>query len=184
MGDRRLFVEDELVNLAVDPSPPRTDPSLNGGDQGVFPAGDFDSLSPSTDVSLDIPGRGLVTPAETMSVTSSVWFFRYAAEPKPLSCVWRKNEGSFAPSDCAISDLDVASSLVGAGSTLARGDLAALFSDATIDSGRLLPLTVPRDEGRCCHDNVPERERDVAVPEESLEGCEDIEKDPFPGPCL
>lgn len=41
---------------------------------------------------------------------------------------------------------------------LCRGDLEALFSDATIDSGRLLGPVNPRDAGRCCHDSVFERD--------------------------
>lgn len=47
-------------------------------------------------------------------------------------------------------------------SALARGDSAALFSEASIDNG--LPLSVePREVGRCCHESVPERARGIAA---------------------
>lgn len=49
------------------------------------------------------------------------------------------------------------------GSALARGDLAALFSEAIMDNGRLLDPVDPREEGRCCHERVPARGRGIAA---------------------
>ena len=62
-----------------------------------------------------------------------------------------------ALNDFVISFLDVEVSIIGMGSTLARGDLAAPFSGDAIDSGRLL-LGEPRGDGRCCQDRVFDRD--------------------------
>jgi len=56
--------------------------------------------------------------------------------------------------------VSVSSLLLGSG--VALGDLIA-FDAATIDKGRLLTLPIvpePRDNGRCCHDSVPDLERE------------------------
>ncbi len=74
-----------------------------------------------------------------------------------------------------ISFLDIAVLLPDDDSMLAPGVCAALFSEATIDSGRVLATADPRDEGRCCHDIVLDRAGAVAVlgkPCEAIDGFE------------
>ncbi len=58
---------------------------------------------------------------------------------------------------------------MGAGSAAARGAFEALFSEATMDNGRLLEPVDPRDEGRCCHESVPAREGAIAALGEGAE---------------
>lgn len=41
------------------------------------------------------------------------------------------------------------------------GALFAMFSAATMDSGRLLGPLESLDDGRCCQESVPERPRDI-----------------------
>ncbi len=59
------------------------------------------------------------------------------------------------PSDSAISSFDSSRSVREGGSTLARGDFAALFSAANCDRGRARGPVDPLEVGRCCHDKVP-----------------------------
>ena len=73
------------------------------------------------------------------------------------------HDESLDPSDCAIWPLGIMSSLAMAGSALARGDLAAFFSEASIDNGRLRGPACPCDVGRCCHERVPARARGIAA---------------------
>lgn len=58
-------------------------------------------LSGSNDCSRDIPGRRMLRCVE-LSESLSLSFRRYAADPRPLSAVCRKNVGSIDPSDFAI----------------------------------------------------------------------------------
>lgn len=102
--------EVEAESLCVGPRPARNESSFEGGERRALSGGDSEVFSGSSDVSLDCPGRRIAPFPADILVTESVLFFRNAAEPKPLSWVWRKNAGSFAPSDCVISDLDVVSS--------------------------------------------------------------------------
>lgn len=85
-------------------------------------------------------------------------FFRYAAEFRPLSAVWRNQDGSFEPREAAISCLDISSEGLGCSG---RGVGLTSARDA-IDCGLDLNEPVPLDNGRCCHDNVPLRDRAVA----------------------
>ena len=119
-------------------------------------------------LSLDIPGNGLLPIVDTVSDRSS-WFLLKAADPKPRSCVCLNQVGSFDPRDCEIWLLDILSSFVGVGSAAARGAFEALFSEATMDNGRLLEPVDPRDEGRCCHESVPAREGAIAALGEGVE---------------
>lgn len=112
---------------------------------------------------LDIPGSCMVPKGIGFFGTSSTGFLLKAADPYPRSSVCLKKEGSFEPSDCIMSLLEAVALLTVAGSATVRGDLAALFSVATIDNGRLLPVAESRDEGRCCHDSVLERIGSVAA---------------------
>lgn len=74
-----------------------------------------------------------------------------------------------------ISCLDIAVFLPDDGSMLALGVRAAVLSEATIDSGRVLVTAEPRDEGRCCHDIVLDRAGPIAAlgePREAIDGFE------------
>ena len=61
------------------------------------------------------------------------------------------------------------SSLVVVASGVARGDLAALFSEANIDNGRPFGPVDPREVGRCCHESVPARARGIAALGDAVE---------------
>lgn len=132
-------------------------------------------FSGSTDDSFTIPGNLMAPSAGGPPGETSTWFFLYAGDPLPRSAVCLKNVRSLAPSDCAISFLEIAASPPFDCSALARGDRAALFSEATMDNGRLLPATEPRDDGRCCHDRVFERVGPTVVLGEAEEAIADLE---------
>lgn len=76
-----------------------------------------------------------------------------------------------------ISCLDIAVLSPDNGSMLALGVRAALFSEATIDSGRVLVTAEPRDEGRCCHDIVFDRAGPTAAFGEPCEAIDGFESD-------
>ena len=119
-------------------------------------------------LSLDIPGNCLLLVVDDGSDKLS-WVLLNAADPNPRSCVCLNQVGSFDPRDCEIWLMDIVSSFVGVGSATARGAFEALFSEATMDNGRLLGPIDPRDEGRCCHESVPAREGAIAALGEGVE---------------
>jgi hypothetical protein len=87
---------------------------------------------------------------------SSTLLRLYAADPIPLSAVCLNQDGSLEASDAAMSSLDFSVSSPPEASGVARGERVA-FSVATNESG----LRPPEDLGRCCHDNVPDRDNGV-----------------------
>jgi hypothetical protein len=84
--------------------------------------------------------------------------FRYAAEPRPLSCVCLNQFGSFEPSAAAISFLEGASS---ASFSVERAGLDGGSAETPLDNGRERTDPMPRERGRCCHESVPLLDRVV-----------------------
>ncbi len=56
-------------------------------------------------------------------------------------------------------------------------DRATLFSEATIDNGRVFVTVVPLDKGRCCHDIVLDRVGAIAALGELCEAIDGFESD-------
>lgn len=119
------------------------------------------SLGASRGVSFIRPGSGLrwIGPSAT---SASSWVRLYAAEPKPRSAVCLNHVGSFAPSESAICCRDTSLSFGGED----KGDLAALFSEASMDSGRLREVEVGR---LCCQESVFDLDG-IAALGDALEG--------------
>lgn len=140
----------------------RIETSVDGDAERTLSGAGLMRASGSAVLSLDIPGNRLLPIIDAVSDRSS-WFLLNAADPNARSCVCLNQVGSFDPRDCEIWLLDTPLSLVGTGSTAARGDLEALFSEATKE-----PID-PRDEGRCCHESVPAREGAIAALGEGAE---------------
>jgi hypothetical protein len=86
--------------------------------------------------------------------SASTLSLRYAADPMPLSAVCRNQEGSFPPSEAAISCLDF--SAVSLQRPSSSGGEAGPWLD-TIDCGRDLEPSC-LDTGLCCHESVPLRD--------------------------
>lgn len=152
----------ELEYLWPSPEIPRIEPSLDGDAERALSGVELVRSSGSAVLSLEIPGNGLQPTIDAVSDRSS-WFLLKAADPNPRSCVCLNQVRSFDPRECRIWLLDILSSFVAAGSAAARGDFERLFSEATMDNGRLLEPVDPRDEGRCCHESVPGREGAIAA---------------------
>ena len=93
---------------------------------------------------------------------SSCSDLRYAADPMPLSCVCRNHDGSLAPKEAAMSCRDGVSSPFSppTGPGLSR---ESREGPREPDNGRERTDPVPREEGLCCHDRVPLRDRAVAL---------------------
>ena len=158
----------ELEYLWPGRDSPRIEPSLGGDVERSKSEAELARFSRSAVYSLDIPGNGLLPTNGAVSDESS-WFLLNAADPNPRSCVCLNQAGSFDPKDCEIWLLDMLPSIAGVRSTVTRGDIEALFSEANMDNGRLLEPVDPRDEGRCCHERVPAREGAIAVLGEGVE---------------
>ena len=73
----------------------------------------------------------------------------------PLSAVCRNQAGSFEPSDFAISCLDLSSTFSGL-------DVSRISVESPLN-GRFRDEFESLEEGLCCHDKVPDRERAVAL---------------------
>lgn len=158
----------ELEYLWPSPEIPRIEPSTDGDAERAMSVAGLVHASGSAVPSLDIPGNRLLPTIGAVSDKPS-WFLLNAADPSPRSCVCLNQVGSFDSRDCEIWPLDRLSSFAGAGSAAARGDFVALFSEATMDNGRLLEPVDPRDEGRCCQESVPAREGAIAALGEGVE---------------
>jgi len=158
-----------LEYLLLHPLPSRSELSPEGDMDRILSGGGlFPFSGPAVD-SRDSPGKRMLPLVDPVSDIASSCSRLYADEPTPRSAVCLNQEGSFEPRACAIWLLDISVSSLVVGSGVAPGDLTALFSAATIDSGRLRALVEPRDVGRCCQDSVPARDGAIAALEDDLE---------------
>jgi hypothetical protein len=114
----------------------------------------------SFNLSLAIPGSCLLLLDVSGAISSLSWFRLNAAEPIPRSAVCLNQDGSLEPRDAAMSFLD--SSWASAGSRASTNVTGVLSVDKP-DSGRFLEEFESLEDGLCCHDNVPERKRAVAL---------------------
>lgn len=89
----------------------RAYPDFGGDAGGVGSSGSTLERSSPAWESLDIPGSLIPRLENVGAMSKSASFLRYAADPIPLSAVWRNHVGSFAPSAAAISFLDFSSSV-------------------------------------------------------------------------
>lgn len=158
----------EFEEVWTSPGMPRIEPSRDGDAERTPSGAGLVRSSDAAVLSPDSPGNRLLPIIDAVSDRSS-WFLLNAADPNPRSCVCLNQVGSFDPRDCEIWLLDMLLSFVGAGSAAARGEFETFLSEATMDNGRLLEPVDPRDEGRCCHERVPARERAIATLGEGVE---------------
>lgn len=168
--------EAEVEYLCLQLELSRTELFLDGDEARVLSGAGLTVLFGSATDSLDMPGNRILL-IEAVSETSSSWFFRNAADPVPRSVVCLNHEGSFEARDCAICAREppFSSPVVELGTVL--GDFEALFSEATIDNGRLRAPVEPRDVGRCCQDTEPARDGAIAALGEMLDSLTDFEGD-------
>jgi len=81
----------------------------------------------------------------------------------PLSGVCLNQEGSFEPSDCAISLLDLSALSSCVGVCVGRGGAGLSTLDNGLEVGLEPGLEPCLDPGLCCHERVPDRARATAL---------------------
>lgn len=119
--------------------------NLEGVSETTLSAAGLPARTGSAELSRDMPGSPLRPENTSSPPFVSSLLLLYAAFPTPLSAVWRKYDGSRAPSDAAIWSRE---------SWGSSTEASRVWAGAAIDIG--LPA-VPRDVGLCCHFMVFER---------------------------
>lgn len=140
----------------------RVDPSSEGEIERNPSAGGLVSFGSSALGPRERPCKRTFSVEAVVSDRSSFCCFRYAADRSPRSRVCLNHDGSLVPNDRAISSRDTDFSAGAGVSTPPGGAIVPLSLGENIDSGRGRAPGEPLDNGRCCQDSVPARDRVAA----------------------